>query len=57
MLSNVPGRDLRTMLWRETMAQTPRHDPTNEPLPMWADRWHVAYDDGADISTYAGLGL
>ncbi len=38
MLSHVPGRDLRTMLWRETQAQTPRHDPAHEPLPTWVER-------------------
>jgi hypothetical protein len=55
MLRHVPGRDLRTMLWRETAAQTPRHDPAHEPLPNWAARWHTAYDTGADVTTYAGV--
>ena len=31
MLSHVPGKDLRTMLWHETKAQTPRHDPAQNP--------------------------
>jgi hypothetical protein len=45
------------MLWRETMAQMPRHDPAHEPLPPWAKRWHAAYDAGADVTTYEGVGL
>jgi predicted metal-dependent hydrolase len=57
MLSHVPGRDLRTMLWREAKAQTPRHDPANEPLPTWVDEWHAAYDSGADVTSYAGARL
>ncbi len=57
MLDHVPGRDLRTMLWRETNAQMPRHDPSREPLPAWTVRWHVAYDAGADVTTYEGVGL
>ena len=57
MLSHVPGQDLRTMLWRETKAQTPRHDPADEPLPIWVTGWHSAYDSGADISTYEGVRL
>jgi predicted metal-dependent hydrolase len=57
MLSRVPGRDLRTMLWRETKAQTPRHDPADEPLPTWVTEWHAAYDSGADVTTYEGVRL
>ena len=57
MLSDVPGRDLRTMLWREAKAQTPRHEPTHEPLPPWADDWHAAYESGADVTTYDGVRL
>ena len=56
MLSHVPGKDLRTMLWHETKAQTPRHDPAREALPAWADVWHSAYDSGADVTTYEGVG-
>ena len=57
MLSHVPGADLRTMLWRETKAQTPRHNPADEPLPSWVHGWHAAYDSGADITTYVGTRL
>ena len=57
MLSHVSGKDLRTMLWHETKAQTPRHDPAQEPLPAWADVWHSAYDSGADVATYGGVRL
>jgi predicted metal-dependent hydrolase len=57
MLRHVPGRDLRAMLWREAKAQTPHHDPADEPLPNWAQEWNAAYDAGADIATYAGVQL
>lgn len=57
MLSHVPGRDLRTMLWREACAQMPRHDPATEPLPAWVEDWHDAFDSGADIGTYRGARL
>ncbi len=57
MLGHVRGRDLFTMLWRESLAQTPRHNPANEPLPAWADEWHRAYDAGSDVATYAGVHL
>ena len=57
MLSHVPGSDLRNMLWRETMAQTPRHDPADEPLPTWVTGWHAAYDSGTDVTTYEGVRL
>ena len=45
------------MLWRETLAQTPHHDPAREPLSTWVTGWHSAYDSGEDISTYEGAGL
>jgi hypothetical protein len=45
------------MLWREAKAQTPRHDPTHEPLPLWADDWHAANESGADVTTYEGVRL
>jgi hypothetical protein len=57
MLSHISGADLRTMIWHEAKAQTPRHDPEREPLPAWIDGWHSAYDAGADITTYEGVRL
>ncbi|MHB8682135.1 MAG: metal-dependent hydrolase [Acidimicrobiales bacterium] len=57
LLGHVPGRDRRTMLWREVRSQMPHHDPAREPLPVWARRWHAAYDEGADVTTYEGVGL
>jgi predicted metal-dependent hydrolase len=57
MLSHVPGRDLRSMVWHLAMSQTPRHDPAQEPLPAWVDEWHAAYASGADVTTYEGARL
>jgi hypothetical protein len=42
------------MLWRETKAQTPRHDPESEPPPVWVDDRHSAHDTGADVTTQDG---
>ena len=44
------------MLWREAKGQMPRHDPAHEPLPAWAERWHEAFNSGADVTTYEGVG-
>ncbi len=38
MLSHVRGRDLRTMLWRETKAQTARHDPARRTASHLGER-------------------
>jgi predicted metal-dependent hydrolase len=58
MLSHVSGRELRTMLWRETKGQMPRHDPAHEPLPAWAEHWLEVYNRGADdVTTYEAVGL
>jgi hypothetical protein len=57
MLGHVPGRELRTMVGRLVRTQTPGHDPARQPLPAGADRWHAAYEAGADVATYAGVGL
>src|SRR5262245_40971658 len=57
MLGHVPGRDLRTMVWKLARSQTPRHDPAEEALPTWLNEWHAAYDSGADVTTHAGARL
>lgn len=57
MLSHVPGRDLRSMVWHLAKSQTPRHDPAHEELPTWVSEWHAAYDSGADVTTYEGARL
>ncbi len=31
-------------------SQWPRHNPTHQPLPQFADRWFRSYDDGADVA-------
>jgi predicted metal-dependent hydrolase len=57
MLQQVRGSDLGAMLWHLARSQSPRHDPSHEPLPSWVDTWHHAYGSGADIATYAGARL
>ena len=41
----------------EARARTPRHDPADEPLSTWVDEWFAAYDAGAGVTTYGGLGV
>ena len=57
MMDHVPGPDLRAMIAHLAKSQMPRHDPTHEPLPSSVDNWYSAFDAGADVTTYEGVGL
>lgn len=57
MLAHVPGRELRAMIWQLAKTQTPSHDPADEPLPVWVDQWHAAFDAGDDVTSYPGARL
>jgi hypothetical protein len=57
MLGHVSGHELRTMVRHLARSQTPGHDPAAEPLPAWVQQWHVAFDRGEDVTTYAGARL
>jgi hypothetical protein len=45
------------MAWHLAKSQLPGHNPDHEPLPSWVDSWHVAFDAGDDVTTYAGARL
>lgn len=57
MLGAVPSRELRTMVKHLALAQLPGHNPSTEDLPVWVEQWHAAFNDGDDITTYAGARL
>jgi Predicted metal-dependent hydrolase len=50
----VPTGQLVKMVWRLALSQTPHHDPTDQPLPDWADIWMREYNRGVDMTTFAG---
>lgn len=46
----VPWRQKITASTRILMSQTPFHNPAQEPLPEFADRWFERYERGDDVS-------
>ena len=44
LFSDVPTRQLLSMVWRLLLSQAPHHDPADQPLPDWADTWMREYD-------------
>jgi hypothetical protein len=50
----VPTSQLAKMVWRLWLSQTPYHDPTDQPLPDWADTWMGEYDRGTDMTSFNG---
>jgi predicted metal-dependent hydrolase len=52
LFSEVPTRQLLTMVWRLLLSQTPHHDPADQPLPDWAATWMREYDQGRDMTTF-----
>jgi hypothetical protein len=45
----VPGREIRTLLYRLARSQRPGHSPAGEQTPPFADEWLAAYDAGRDV--------
>jgi predicted metal-dependent hydrolase len=48
--SDVPRRDIVAAVRNLARTQTPGHDPADQPLPAFADRWFAQYANGADIA-------
>jgi predicted metal-dependent hydrolase len=48
--AHLPTRQKGVALLRILESQTPWHNPTDQPLPRFADRWFARYNDGADIA-------
>ncbi len=51
-LQDATSGELIRMLLGLIGSQTPGHDPTHQPLPVFAGQWLRAYDDGVDVSTW-----
>jgi predicted metal-dependent hydrolase len=49
-LAHVPKREKLVAGLRILESQWPRHNPTQQPLPQFADRWFGSYDDGVDVA-------
>lgn len=48
-LHTVPWRQKLGTAARVLLSQTPLHDPADEPLPTFADRWFQRYNRGDDV--------
>jgi hypothetical protein len=48
----VPNRELWRMTAGLVRSQLPRHRPTREVTPRFADRWFEAYDRGVDVTRW-----
>ncbi|BBZ50952.1 metal-dependent hydrolase [Mycobacterium heidelbergense] len=49
-LAHLSNRQKSVAMLRILESQTPWHNPTDQPLPRFADRWFRRYNDGADIA-------
>lgn len=50
--AQVPRRQFLTTTRRVLLSQTPFHDPADEPLPEFADRWLARWDAGGDVTRW-----
>jgi predicted metal-dependent hydrolase len=48
--ASVPRKQILVAVGRVLLSQTPFHDPANEPLPQFADRWFERWNAGADVT-------
>jgi predicted metal-dependent hydrolase len=49
-LAHVPKCEKLIAGLRILESQWPRHNPTHQPLPQFADRWFRSYDEGVDVA-------
>jgi Predicted metal-dependent hydrolase len=50
--ASIPRRELLTMTGRVLLSQTPFHDPEDERLPEFADRWFARWESGGDVTRW-----
>lgn len=50
--ATVPRKQRLVAAARVLLSQTPFHDPANEPLPEFADRWCGRWDAGGDVTRW-----
>ena len=48
----VPPAEQRRAYLRVLASQTPRHDPTDQPLPAFAEVWRRRYERGDDVTRW-----
>ena len=54
LFEDVRTADLIAMIGRLALSQLPLHDPSRQPLPVWAGTWIEEYERGTDMISYAG---
>ncbi|MCX2931175.1 metal-dependent hydrolase [Mycobacterium sp. CVI_P3] len=50
--ATVPRRERLLAAGRVLLSQTPFHDPADQPLPEFADRWFARWNAGADVTRW-----
>jgi predicted metal-dependent hydrolase len=50
MFGDATGTEIIKTVIRLALSQAPRHDPTHQPLPPFADEWLAHYTEGADVT-------
>lgn len=50
--SSVPRKQSLVAAGRVLLSQTPFHNPANEPLPEFADRWFKRWNSGGDVTRW-----
>jgi predicted metal-dependent hydrolase len=48
----VPLKERCVAVARVLLSQTPFHDPADQPLPEFADRWFERWDSGGDVTRW-----
>lgn len=50
--ATVPRKERYVAVCRVLLSQTPFHNPANEPLPRFADRWFERWNAGGDVTRW-----
>jgi predicted metal-dependent hydrolase len=50
--STVPRRQRLVAAGRVLLSQSPFHDPADQPLPQFADRWFQRWNSGGDVTRW-----
>lgn len=50
--ATVPRKERLLATGRVLLSQTPFHDPTDQPLPEFADRWFERWNSGGDVTRW-----
>lgn len=50
--ATVPRKERYVAVARVLLSQTPFHNPANEPLPRFADRWFERWNSGGDVTRW-----